>query len=110
VPGYGYYQPPNDGMAITSLVFGIASFPAICCYGVPAVALGATALILGRMSLGRIRASGGTLGGHGLAQAGWITGLVGGSLGLLYMLFVVGGIILALFVGSGGITLPTPTP
>jgi hypothetical protein len=33
-------------MAITSLVLGIVAFPAICCYGVPAVALGTTALIL----------------------------------------------------------------
>ena len=103
-PGYGYYQPPNDGMAITSLVFGIASIPAICCYGVPAVALGVTAVILGRISLGRIRQSGGALGGHGLAQAGWITGLVGGSLGLLYAIFAVGLVVLAL-IGNG---IPSP--
>jgi hypothetical protein len=91
-------------MAITSLVFGIASIPAICCYGIPAVVLGATAVILGRMSLGKIRASGGMLGGHGLAQAGWITGLVGGSLGLLYAIFAVGLVVLALF-GNG---IPSP--
>ena len=91
-------------MAITSLVFGIAAFPAICFYGVPAVALGLTALILGRMSLGKIRASGGALGGGGLAQAGWITGLVAGSLGLLYVIFAVGLVVLALF-GKG---IPNP--
>ena len=91
-------------MAITSLVFGIAAFPAICFYGVPAVALGLTALILGRMSLGKIRASGGALGGGGLAQAGWITGLVAGSLGLLYVIFAVGLVVLALF-GNG---IPSP--
>jgi hypothetical protein len=97
-------------MAITSLVLGIAAFPAICCYGVPAIALGGTALILGRISLGRIRDSGGAIGGHGLAQAGWITGLVAGSLGLLYALIAVGSIIFALLIGARGITLPTPTP
>ena len=97
-------------MAITSLVFGIAAFPAICCYGVPAVALGVTALILGRMALGRIAASGGALGGHGLAQAGWITGLVGGSLGLLYALFTVGVVIVAFFAAANGIGIPSPTP
>jgi hypothetical protein len=91
-------------MAITSLVLGIAAFPAICCYGIPAIALGITAVILGRMSLGRIRESGGALGGHGLAQAGWITGLVGGSLGLLYAIFAVGLVVLAL-IGHG---IPSP--
>ena len=97
-------------MAITSLVLGIAAFPAICCYGVPAIALGVTAVILGRMSLGRIRDSGGALGGHGLAQAGWITGLVAGSLGLLYALVTVGTLVFALFAASSGIGIPTPTP
>ncbi|HEV2033138.1 MAG TPA: DUF4190 domain-containing protein [Candidatus Dormibacteraeota bacterium] len=77
-------------MAITSLVLGVASFPAICCYGVPAVALGITALILGRVSLRRIRASAGMLGGEGLAQAGWITGIIGGVLGVIYLLGMVG--------------------
>ena len=96
-------------MAITSLVFGIAAFPAICCYGVPAVALGVTALILGRMALRRIAASGGAVGGHGLAQAGWITGLVGGSLGLLYALFTVGVVIVAFFAAANGIGIPSPT-
>ncbi|HXC77624.1 MAG TPA: hypothetical protein VNU19_11280 [Candidatus Acidoferrum sp.] len=97
-------------MAITSLVFGIAAFPAICCYGIPAVALGVTAVILGRMSLGRIRESGGALGGSGLAQAGWITGLVGGSLGLIYALIAVGLIILTFFATANGIGIPSPTP
>lgn len=97
-------------MAITSLVFGIAAFPAICCYGVPAVALGVTAVIVGRMSLARIRESGGALGGYGLAQAGWITGLVGGALGLIYSLLTVGTLILAFFATANGLGIPSPTP
>jgi hypothetical protein len=105
-----YYQRPNDGMAITSLVFGIAAFPAICFYGVPAVALGLTALILGRMSLGKIRASGGALGGGGLAQAGWITGLVAGSLGLIYGVFSLGVLILVFVATLHGLGIPSPTP
>jgi hypothetical protein len=87
-------------MAITALVLGIASFPAICCYGVPAIALGVTALILGRRARGRIQASGGALAGEGLAQAGWICGLIGGSLGLVYFLFVVGAFILSIFIAG----------
>ena len=97
-------------MAITSLVLGIAAIPAICCYGVPAIALGIPAVILGRKSLGRIRASGGALGGHGLAQAGWIMGLVAGSVGLLYALFSIGVLILAAVMSTNGSFLPTPTP
>ena len=96
-------------MAITSLVLGIAAFPAICCYGVPAIALGVTALILGRMSLRRVRESGGALGGAGLAQAGWICGLVGASLGLLYALLTIGTLVFAIFAGSSGL-IPSPTP
>jgi hypothetical protein len=97
-------------MAITSLVFGLAAFPAICFYGVPAVALGLTALILGRMSLGRIRASGGALGGGGMAQAGWITGLVAGSLGLIYGVFSLGVLILVFVATWHGLGIPSPTP
>jgi hypothetical protein len=94
-------------MAITSLVLGIAAFPAICCYGLPAIALGVTALILGRMALRKIRASGGALSGEGLATSGWICGLVAGSLGLIYLLFVIGTMIFAISSSSFG---PTPTP
>ncbi|HEX3508068.1 MAG TPA: hypothetical protein VHW94_06720 [Candidatus Dormibacteraeota bacterium] len=101
-------------MAITSLVLGIAAFPAICCYGVPAVVLGVAAVILGRISLRRIRESGGALGGHGMAQAGWITGLVGGSLGLIYGLITVGFVILTFFLtffsAANGIGNPSPSP
>lgn len=77
-------------MAITSLVLGVASFPAVCCYGVPAIGLGITALILGRVSLRRIRASGGAIGGDGLANAGWITGTIGAVLGVIYLTSMVG--------------------
>jgi hypothetical protein len=96
-------------MAITSLVLGIVALPAICCYGLPAVVLGTVAVILGRMSIGKIRASGGTLGGNGLAQAGWITGLIAACLGFFYMLFTVGMLVLSLALGSSG-GVPSPTP
>ena len=92
-------------MAIASLVLGIAAFPGVCCYGLPAVALGVTALILGRVALGRIRMSNGMKGGAGLAQAGWICGLVAAVLGGLYLLFIVGLVGLSL---SG--VLPSPSP
>jgi hypothetical protein len=87
-------------MAITSLVLGIASFPFICCYGVPAVAFGVTALVLGLVSLGKIRASGGALSGYGLAMAGWITGAVGGSLGLIVVIFYGAAMLIRIPQGS----------
>jgi hypothetical protein len=84
-------------MAITSLVLGIAAFPGICCYGVPGLALGITAIVLGRIALGRIRNSYGAVGGYGLAQAGWICGLVASILSGLNALFSLGSIALAIF-------------
>jgi hypothetical protein len=105
-PGAGY-QPRTDGMAITALVLGIAAFPGICCYGIPAIGLGIAAVILGRMALRRVRASGGTLGGEGLAQAGWICGLVAGAIGAIYLIFIAGTLIFAV---SNGAFSPTPTP
>jgi len=84
-------------MAITSLVLGIAAFPGICCYGVPGLALGITAIVLGSIALGRIRNSYGAVGGYGLAQAGWICGLVASILSGLYALFSLGSIALAIF-------------
>jgi hypothetical protein len=96
-------------MAIAALVLGIVAFPSICCYGVPAIAFGITAVILGRVSLRKIRASNGMIGGQGLAQAGWICGLVAAILAVvgwgIYLLFIV----LAL---SGNFNIPfvSPTP
>jgi len=97
-------------MAITSLVLGIVAFPGICCYGIPAVALGVTAVILGRMALGKIRAAGGAIGGHGLAQAGWICGLVAAILGGIYGLVVLAGLLFTIIgsMNSGGFVSPTP--
>lgn len=86
-------------MAITSLVLGIAAFPAICCYGIPGLALGITSVVLGRIALGRIRDGYGAVGGYGIAQAGWICGLVASILAGAYALVTLGWIALALFSG-----------
>lgn len=109
-PGYGYAaSPPTDGMAIAALILGIVSIPGICCYGIVGLAAGITGVILGRMSLRKINASGGTIGGRGLAQAGWICGLVGAVLGLLYGLFSIGLLIFGATNGFGNFTIPTPS-
>ena len=95
-------------MAITSLVLGILAFPGICFYWVPGLALGITAVILGRISIGKIRNSNGYLGGFALAQAGWICGLVA-------TLFAAGFFVLVALLGvfsffSSSPTYVTPTP
>jgi hypothetical protein len=95
-------------MAITSLVLGILAFPGICFYWIPGLALGITAIVLGRISVGRIRNSNGYLGGSGLAQAGWICGAIATLLaaGLLVLFVGLG----AFSIFSSSQTYVTPTP
>jgi len=97
-------------MAIAALILGIVAFPGICCYGIVGVAFGVTALILGRISVRKIRAANGMLGGFGLAQAGWICGLVAAILGGLYGIFYVGLIVLGLSGALNNLPFVTPTP
>jgi hypothetical protein len=72
----GTAGPRTDGLAIGSLIAGILSL--VCfwpfCLG---ILLGPAAAIMGFISRQRIAASGGTVGGGGLALAGLILGVVG---------------------------------
>jgi hypothetical protein len=71
--------PQTSRLAISSLVLGILSL--LCCYvfgGIPSV-------ICGHMAKSRIRRSGGTLGGDGLATAGLITGYLGIALSVFVL-------------------------
>lgn len=63
-------NPSTSGLAIGSLICGIASFFCLGLSGLPAV-------IMGHMALSRIKKSGGTLGGKGLAIGGLVTGYIG---------------------------------
>jgi type IV pilus assembly protein PilA len=80
-PG-GYFpppqQPPTDGKATASLVFGILSLIPCLLFlmGIPAV-------ILGHLSRGDIKRSMGRLGGGGMALAGLIMGYISIGLSLL---------------------------
>jgi hypothetical protein len=58
------------------------------------------ALVIGRRAMNEIDASGGTLGGRGMAQAGFILGIVGSVFLVLGLLYVVVLIIIA--VASAG--------
>ncbi len=73
MPGGGYapaLAPPNDSQATLALVLGIIGL--FCC-----PILGPVALFIGNSSRQRIEASGGTLGGGGLATAGFVLGIIG---------------------------------
>lgn len=76
---------PNAEGAVASLVLGILSIAGSCTFvtGIPA-------MVLGRRAIKAVDASGGTLGGRGLAQAGFWTGLAGTVLGVLALVIVIG--------------------
>ena len=68
--------PRTDGLSIGALIAGILSL--VCfwplCLG---IILGPAAAIMGFISRQRIAASGGTVGGGGIALAGLILGIIG---------------------------------
>jgi hypothetical protein len=83
-PGGVGVAAPNAEGAVASLVLGIASIAVGCAFvtGIPA-------MVLGRRAIKQVDASGGRLGGRGMAQAGFWTGLAGTVIGLLTLVFVV---------------------
>jgi hypothetical protein len=85
--------PPNDSQATLSLVLGIISV--FCC-----PILGPVALFIGNASRQRVQASGGTVGGGGLATAGLILGIIG-------TIFLVFGVI-SIIVGVANGLRTTP--
>lgn len=97
----------TPGGATTSLVLGILSL--VMC----GLFTGIPAMITGRRAMQEIDASGGRLGGRGLAQAGFITGLIGTiltTLALLFMvaLFAIGAAVQTSFEGTCDTSDPDP--
>ncbi len=68
-PAPPYMQQETDGKAVASLVLGLLSFLLSFLTGIPAI-------ILGHMSRGEIRRSGGRLKGDGMAVAGLVLGYI----------------------------------
>ena len=91
----GMASAPNDSQATLSLVLGIIGL--VCC-GL----LAPVALFIGNSSRRRIQASGGALGGYGLATAGFVLGIIGTVLLALGILVVIIRIIAAASTGSTG--------
>jgi putative exporter of polyketide antibiotics len=85
--GYGYAQPKTNQKAIWSLVLGILGL--VCCGFIT----GIPALILGNIAKKEIAASGGAETGTGMAQAGFVLGIISIALGVLTLiLFAVGAV------------------
>ena len=89
-PPYGYSPPlvvPTSGKATASLVMGIASL--ILC----GLFLGIPAMIVSWQAKREIKQSNGSIGGAGLATAGFITGLLG-TLWSLLLAVLIGGLLI----------------
>jgi len=84
--GYGATaMAPNDSQATLALVLGILGV--VCCQ-----ILAPVAIFIGNASRRRIQASGGTLGGAGMATAGFVLGIVGTVilvLGVVYFIAII---------------------
>jgi len=72
VPG----QPVSQGMAVGSLVCGILSLIG-CCFWPLAGPLAIVAIVLGFVTLSKVKANPATYGGKGMAKAGLILGFLG---------------------------------
>ena len=99
---------PTDGQAIAALILGILGVIGVC----PLIG-SIIAIVLGRSAEKRIEASAGTLGGEGLAKAGWILGIIGVAMGLFFivvfiLVFAIGAAISIPFINMD--INPTPTP
>jgi hypothetical protein len=100
--GYGPppWQPPDHPKAVTALVLGIVGV--VACQ-----VLSPFAWVIGKRTLDEIDASGGRYGGRGLAQAGYVLGIVGTVLlGLVVAFFGFYLLMVALFVGGSVLTFP----
>ncbi|MFT4189472.1 MAG: DUF4190 domain-containing protein [Aeromicrobium sp.] len=82
-PGYGYQPlPPEHPSATTAMVLGILGV-ALCQLIAP------FGWWMGKKTMNEIDASGGTLGGRGKAQAGFICGIIGTVLFIISTLFLI---------------------
>ncbi|GAA1797037.1 hypothetical protein GCM10009795_048100 [Nocardioides hankookensis] len=89
-PGYPYVSPtpPTDGLALGSMITGIAALVLSCLYGIGLLA-SPVAMVLGKVSMNRIKRSQGQLGGRGMALTGFILGIIGTVLLVLAIVVIV---------------------
>ncbi len=77
--------------ATTALVLGIISIPTCICYGIPGLACGIIAIILGSKALKLFKESPGVYSQSSFnnANAGRICGIIGVCLSALFLLYIV---------------------
>ncbi|MEU1995834.1 DUF4190 domain-containing protein [Nocardia gamkensis] len=95
-PAYGAYGPQDHPRATTILILGILSL-VLCQF------IGPVAWVMGKRALNEIDASGGTIGGRGNVNAGYICGIIATALMCLTLLFLLLLLVLGLvgaFAGS----------
>jgi len=88
-PGYSPVPPANHPRAVLALILGIVGV-AICGIAAP------FAFVISNNAMKEIDASGGTIGGRGMVQAGKILGIIG-------MVFLVIGVIVGIISLAGGL-------
>jgi hypothetical protein len=92
-PYYG--PPPNHPKSVPALVLGILSL--VLC----GLFTGIPAMVMARGAMRDIRSQPGRLGGDGLAQGGFWTGLIGTALsGFVVLVFIFGGVVATAFDDS----------
>ena len=79
---------PTSGKAVASLVLGICSIPGCMLYGVPAIICGILGIFFANNARAQLKA--GQAGGstQGMATAGFVCGIIGLCLGLIYFGFI----------------------
>lgn len=103
--GYPAAPPPNHGGALASMVVGIASLVLGCLAGIGLLG-SPVAWWLGAKAKREIDASQGRLGGRGMAQAGFILGIIGTVLLVLAVVAVIAVVAIATTQGSTSGTAP----
>lgn len=78
-------QAPQNTLGLISLILGIASIPLACCFG-SGLLFGAAAAVLGYM--GKQKAAQGLATNAGQANAGFICGIIGAAIALLWIILV----------------------
>lgn len=87
--------PANSSSAVTALVLGILGV--VMCGPFTAV----PAIVVGRKAMREIDDAQGRLGGRGMAQAGFVLGIVGSVLGALALLLLLGLLAFGAVVSNG---------
>ena len=93
------YTPPSSTMAIVSLIAGLLGLTILPTIG------SIIALITGYMAKNEIRASGGALGGDGMATAGTILGWIGVALTVIGLCVVCVLVLLPMILIPLGLSL-----